>query len=202
MKSGLREIIRRFRCGVRLTANQDILLTDLHEEDKGEIEALLREYGIQRETELSNAQLYSMACPALPTCGLALAEAERALPTVIDDLAAALARLGLQDEKLSIRMTGCPNGCARPYVADLAFVGRSLDKYVVFVGGHSNGTRLNVPYADLVPGDALLETVQPLFVYFKNERQNGETFGDFCQRVSVEALQSFAESYQGEPVHA
>lgn len=202
MKSGLREIVRRFRPDVRLTANHDVLLSGLHEEDKDEVEALLREYGIPLDSELSNAQLYSMACPALPTCGLALTESERALPSVIDDLEAALERMGLADEKIAIRMTGCPNGCARPYVADVGFVGRSVDKYVVFVGGHSNGTRLNQEYADLVPTDALVETVLPLFAYFKQERQNGETFGDFCDRVGIEALQSYAEAQGGEPVHA
>jgi len=87
-------------------------------------------------------------------------------------------------------------------VADLAFVGRSLDKYVVFVGGRSDGTRLNQEYADLVPGDELVSTVLPLFVHFKQARQNGETFGDFCHRVGVEALREFAESHEGELAHA
>jgi sulfite reductase (ferredoxin) len=171
------------------------LLTDLHEADKAGVEALLHEYGIQQAKELSNIQLYSMACPAMPTCGLALAEAERALPRVIDHLEQEIAQLGLQDERLTIRMTGCPNGCARPYTADLAFVGRSLDRYVIYVGGGREGNRLNQLYQDIVLTDDLVETVLPLFVFFKQARQPHEAFGDFCARVGLEALRVFATAY-------
>lgn len=196
LKTGLRRIVRAFRPGVRLTANHDLLLTGLHAEQKAGVEALLREHGIPLQGELSNARLYSMACPALPTCGLALAEAERALPAVIDELEAELERLGLREERLAIRMTGCPNGCARPYVADLAFVGRSRDTYVVFVGGRTDGTRLNRVFQDLVPRQALVETVRPLFVFYKQARFPGEAFGDFCDRVGVAALKAFAADFQ------
>ena len=143
LKSGLRAVVEAFRLGVRLTPNQDILLTDIAPEQRRLIEALLRTYGVDVAEPLSNIQLFSMACVALPTCGLAVAEAERALPAVIDELEQEAARLGLADERISVRMTGCPNGCARPYVADIAFVGRSMDQYLVLVGGQSNGTRLN-----------------------------------------------------------
>lgn len=197
LKSGLREIIKIFRPGVRLTPSQDLLLTDLQEQHKADVEALLREYAIRRENKISNVQLYSMACPALPTCGLALAEAERALPPVIDRLEAEIARLGLQDEKFSVRMTGCPNGCARPYVADVGFVGRTLNKYTIFVGGRMDGSRLNQVFKDLVPIDELVDAVLPLFIFFKQAREPGEGFGDFCARVGTAALLSFAAEQEG-----
>ncbi len=201
LKTGLREVLTTFRSGVRLTPNHDILLTDVREEDKVAVEVMLRKYGIRPHHDLSNVHLYSMACPALPTCGLALAEAERTLPAVIDQLEAEIACLGLQDEKMAIRMTGCPNGCARPYVADLAFVGRSLDKYIVYVGGRLDGTRLNQPFKDLVPTAELVDTVLPLLVFYKQGREPGESFGDFCARVGIGALQTFAEAYQEQAVH-
>jgi sulfite reductase (ferredoxin) len=200
LKTGLREIITTFRPGIHLTPNHDLLLTDVEEGDRLAIAALLTKYGVPPAQNLSNVQRYSLACPALPTCGLALAEAERALPAVIDRLEAEIARLGLQDDKLSIRMTGCPNGCARPYVADLAFVGRSLDKYVVYVGGSIAGSRLNQPFKDLVPTQALVDTVLPLFVFYKQARWSGESFGDFCTRVGIDTLRAAAEAYQEEPV--
>jgi sulfite reductase (ferredoxin) len=201
LKTGLREVITTFRPGVHFTPNHDVLLTDVCAADRGALEAMLRHYGIRHHDDLANVRLYAMACPALPTCGLALAEAERALPSVIDHLEAEMARLGLQEDKLTIRMTGCPNGCARPYVADLAFVGRSLDKYVVYVGGRMDGTRLNQPFKDLVPTDALVDTVLPLFIFYKQSRGPGESFGDFCTRVGIEALQAFAAESWAQAVH-
>jgi sulfite reductase (ferredoxin) len=195
LKAGLHEIVARFRPGVRLTTNQDLLLTDVAPEDRPLIDEILSAYDIRHEHELSNARKFSMACPAMPTCGLAIAESERVMPALIDELEAELARLGLEDEKLSVRMTGCPNGCARPYVADIGLVGRSLDRYTVFLGGRMDGTRLNWQYKDLVPLTEIVSTVRPLFVHFKQERVPGEAFGDFCQRVGLDALHQFAESH-------
>ncbi len=190
LKTALHEIVDTFRPGVRLTANHDLLLTDLCERDRAGVEAVLRAHGIPREDELSNARKYAMACPALPTCGLALAESERVLPAVLDEIERDLAAFGLAGEKLSIRMTGCPNGCARPYVADLGFVGRSADRYAVFVGGRRDGTRLNQVFRDLVPLDELAAAVRPLFALFAQRRAPGEAFGDFCDRLGLDALQS------------
>lgn len=202
LRSGLRAVIERFRPGVRLTPNQDILLTDIAPHDIPAIEAALATYGIPLPSALSVVQRHALACVALPTCGLALAEAERALPAVIDALEVELQRLGLANEPFTVRMTGCPNGCARPYVADLAFVGRSADTYVVYVGGASNGTRLNQPYRDLVKREHLVETVRPLLELFRTHRQPGERFGDFCHRVGVETLQTLMnESSSEEETH-
>ena len=118
-----------------------------------------------------NALRYSMACPAMPTCGLAVAESERALPAVVRQIDAVLRDLGLADERLSVRMTGCPNGCARPYIGDVGFVGRSPGKYQIYLGGDFEGSRLNGLYADLVPTEDLAERLRPLFVHFRAERQ-------------------------------
>ena len=129
-----------------------------------------------------------MACPALPTCGLALAEAERALPGVVATLEHELAQLGIPDAELTVRMTGCPNGCARPYTADLAFVGRSADRYTVYVGGTMLGTRLGVAYAELVRRDDLVAAVRPLLEQYQRDRLPNERFGDYAHRVGVEPV--------------
>ncbi len=129
-----------------------------------------------------------MACPALPTCGLALAEAERALPTIIGQIEADLQALGLANEPLSVRMTGCPNGCARPYMGDIGIVGRTKDVYNIYLGGDMLNTRLNTLYASSVHLKDLAATVRPLLALWRDERIPGESFGDFCYRVGLEYL--------------
>jgi sulfite reductase (ferredoxin) len=189
LRTGLRAIVERFRPGVRLTPLQDILLCDLDEGARPELEAMLREHGIRRSEDLAPIRRYSMACPAIPTCGLAISEAERALPGIIDELEGELKRLGLGDETISMRMTGCPNGCARPYQSDIGLVGRSGDKYTLFVGGHVLGHRMNFPLKDLLPRAEVVPTLVPVLEQFKAGRQDGEGFGDFCRRLGVEKLQ-------------
>ncbi len=203
LRSGLRAVIETFRPGVRLTPNQDILLTDIAPHNIEPINRVLRQFGVPLPLSLSLVQRNSLACVALPTCGLALAEAERALPEIIDALEVELAQLGLADEPFTVRMTGCPNGCARPYVADLAFVGRSADTYMIFVGGASNGTRLNRPYKDLVKRTQLVDEVRPLLHLFHKRRQPGERFGDFCHRLGVDALQQILDNHDSteETIH-
>lgn len=190
LRTALRTIVQRFRPDVHLTTQHNVLLVNLREEDKAEVDAILAEHGVIAPEALTPARRWSMACPALPTCGLAVAESERVAPALLDGLEALLAELGLSREELTVRMTGCPNGCARPYTADLAFVGRSLGKYVVFVGGSFLGTRLATAYADLVPYDQLLPTVRPLFERYRDERTPGERFGDFWDRVGIEPVPS------------
>jgi sulfite reductase (ferredoxin) len=190
LRTGLRDVVTRFRPEVCLTPNQDLLLTGVSSAHRLEIEARLRAYGIPWPDELSTLRRYAMACPARPSCGHAVAEAERVLPAIIDQLEAVVTDLGLPDEYLSIRMNGCSFGCTRPYVADLAFVGDAPERYSVFLGGRSDGTRINWLFRELVPADALLETVRPLLVLFKQARLPGERFGDFCSRVGREALLS------------
>jgi len=169
-------------------------LCDLKSNDLPIIEKVLDEYGVPRPESRSNVRKYSLACPAIPTCGLALSESERALPGILDELEVLLRELGLEQEHLSVRMTGCPNGCVRPYQSDVGIVGRSGDKYTVFVGGHILGHRLNFQLEDLVPRDDIIPLLTPVFVHFKDERESGESFGDYCQRVGLERLRGLLPS--------
>jgi sulfite reductase (ferredoxin) len=143
-------------------------------------------------SRLSLVQTHSMACPAIPTCGLALSEAERTLPKIVDEMEAELQRLGLTQDKIGIRMTGCPNGCVRPYQSDIGIVGRSGDKYTIYVGGNLVGSRLNFELKDLVPMARIVPTLRPLLEDFKRNRQNGEGFGDYCQRVGQQKARELA----------
>src|SRR2546421_12336472 len=124
-----------------------------------------------------------MSCPAIPTCALAISESERALPSIVDELEVELKRQGLQDEKIAVRMTGCPNGCARPYQSDIGIVGRSGSKYTLFVGGSLRGDRLNFELKDLVPVEQIVPTLRVVLEAFRVMRRSGEGFGDFCHRL-------------------
>ncbi len=192
LRSGLRHAIRRFKPGVRLTAQQNILLTDIPTKQKSPLRALLAKYGIFTDPVAAGALRYALACPALPTCGLALAEAERILPEIMLEIATALQGLGLDGEPLSVRMTGCPNGCARPYMGDIGIVGRSKDLYNLYIGGDWANTRLNTLFAADVPRHKLVETLHPLLALWRDERMPGESFGDYCSRTGVEALRAKA----------
>jgi len=183
LRTALREIVDRVRPGIRLTAQQNLLLTDLDAAALDQVEATLRAHGVTPALELSAVRRYSVACPALPTCGLAVAESERAIPGLLDQLEAELETLGLRHEPLTVRMTGCPNGCARPYTADIAFVGRSLGLYHVYVGGGLAGDRLVDLYRADVPMEEIVDTLRPLLQRWAAERNPGEGLGDFYQRL-------------------
>jgi sulfite reductase (ferredoxin) len=183
LKTALHEIVTRLRPNIRLTAQQNLLLTDLDADGIETVERILQAHGVALPSALSAVRRYSMACPALPTCGLAVAESERAIPAILDGFEAELESLGLRDAPITLRMTGCPNGCARPYTADLAFVGRSLGLYNVYVGGGLAGNRLVDLYRADVPLDDLLDAVRPLLVRWAAEREEGEGLGDFYQRL-------------------
>lgn len=183
LRSGLRAIVERFRPELRLTGMQDVLLCNLDGNALPILERMLEEYGIVRPDRISRVRRYSMACPATPTCGLAISEAERALPSILDELETLLRELGLERETLGVRMTGCPNGCARPYQSDIGIVGRSGDKYLIYVGGRTLGDRMNYPLKDLVARGEIVATLEPLLRHFKEERRLGECFGDYCNRL-------------------
>ncbi len=193
LRTALRTLVERLKPNIRLTPVQDILLCDLPESALTEIEATLKEYGIAAPENVSRTRQHSLACPAIPTCGLALSESERALPELIDEFDAELQKLGLQDELISIRMTGCPNGCVRPYQSDIGIVGRSGDKYTLFVGGNVIGTRLNFMLKDLVPRDEIVPLLSAVLKDFKRKRGADESFGDYCHRVGEKKLQEMAE---------
>jgi sulfite reductase (ferredoxin) len=199
-RSGLRAIVERFQPIVRITTQQDILLGDIDAANRPAIDRLLAEYGIPRPENLSEVRKWGMACPAIPTCGLAITESERTLPGVIDELERALAELGLSEQQLSVRMTGCPNGCARPYNSDVGLVGRSGTKYTLFVGGHHRGDRLSFVLQDLVERDQIAPTMRKLLDRFKSDRQSDEGFGDWCTRQGVESLCGFLGVSLPKPV--
>ncbi len=192
LRTALRTLASRLRPTLRLTPLQDILLCDLTSDALGEVEHVLRQHGVKLPRELSRLQTLSMSCPAIPTCGLAISESERALPGIIDELEARLRELGLEEELIGVRMTGCPNGCARPYQSEVGIVGRSGDKYTLFVGGHHLGHRLNFEFLDLVPRDRIVAVLAPLLAAFREQRRGAETFGDFCQRLGADALKALA----------
>lgn len=195
LKTALREICRTYQPGIRTTSHQSILFTDLAADSRSEIEQILHRHGVKLSHEISNARRWSMACVAWPTCGLSITEAERALPTLIDKVEVDLARLGLSSERFTIRMTGCPNGCARPYNCDVGLVGKAAGKYTVFLGGRLLGDRMNFVYKDMVPEEDLAATLFPVFVYFKHDREPGEAFGDFCQRKGADDLLAWTANY-------
>src|SRR6185503_9171758 len=198
LKTALREICRTLKPSIRLTAHQSILFGDIQPQDKSRLESILNSHGVKLTEEVSTVRRWSMACVAWPTCGLSITESERALPGIIDQVEAELARLGLANERFTVRMTGCPNGCARPYNADVGLVGRSASRnadgtpgpgtYTIFLGGRTLGDRLNVEFKDYIPFDRVVPELVPVFTRFKAERQDGESFGDYCDRIGVDEL--------------
>jgi len=192
IKAGLRTILHRFGMETRLTALQSVILCDIDPQDKAEINRIMAEHGIKGAEELSLIRRYSIACPAFPTCGLSITEAERALPGIIDDLDAVISKLGMQHDKIAVHMTGCPNGCARPYTPDIGFVGKAVGRYTMYLGGNPEGTRLGFIYKDLLPTESIVPTLAPLLAAFKSERHGAESFGDFCTRKGQAALEAYA----------
>lgn len=188
LRTGLREVVKQTRCSVGVTAQQDVLLRDIPTALKGMVDRILAEHGVARPETLSMVQKWSMACPAIPTCPLALSESERFLPTLVDEFETELAGMGLGDTALSVRMTGCPNGCARPYNSDVGIVGRSGDKYTLYVGGRVEGDRLSYELQDLVPKDQLLPRLKKVLAVYKADRTPGEGFGDFVTRLGKDAV--------------
>jgi sulfite reductase (ferredoxin) len=189
IRTALREIVSRFRCDPILMPSQDIILSEIHPEDRGAIEAMLREHGVRLAGDMLPAERWALACPALPSCGLALTEAERVRDDIVAAVEERLRFYGIERERLSIRITGCPNGCARPYTGDIGIVGRMPGFYAVFVGGDFEGTRLNTQLADKVPLNGIADVLDPLFALYASARADGEGFGDFCRRAGMPALQ-------------
>lgn len=184
IKSGLKEIVEKTKPDIRLTPQQNIILANIKEEDKSKLDQIVQKYKIYTLETVSPLRRNAMACPALPTCGLALAEAERTLPGIIDELE----KLGFKDEVLSIRMSGCPNSCSRPPVAELGIIGMSANKYNIYVGGEFNGTRLNKVYKENVLGESVVSEIARLFQSYRDKKQNGEDFGNFCNRIGIDKL--------------
>ena len=199
LKTALRKVIEQFQLPIRLTANHNILIYEIAPAQKAKIEAIFKQHHvITNPDKIDDLVRYSMACPAWPTCGLAVTESERVLPSVNERIRSVLKKVGLAKQSLVVRMTGCPNGCARPYMAELGFVGSAPDTYQIWLGGTPNQTRLAQAYTDKLAIADLENFLEPLFVYFKQERQESESFGEFCHRLGFEALRQFSAIYQSK----
>ncbi len=183
LKTALRKIVEEYRTEIRLTPSQNLLLTGVKPEQRQPITDILAAHGIPVENQSTVIRRASMVCPSMPTCGLALAESERVFPDVLGNIEKLLEELGLKDEEIIIRMTGCPNGCARSSMAELGFIGKAPGKYQIFVGGNQTSTRLNRLYKETIKTEDIVNELRPTFLRFKEERRAGERFGDFAARV-------------------
>lgn len=183
LKSALRQVVEEFRPEIRLTPSQNLLLVGIKPDQRAAITDRLQRYGVPAERQASALRRASMACPALPTCGLALAESERVFPDILTGVEKLLADVGLQDEEIIVRMTGCPNGCARPFLAEIGLVGKAPNKYQIYFGGNEACTRLNRLFKDNVAFTAIVDELRPVLTRFARERNGGERFGDWSHRV-------------------
>jgi len=185
LKTALRQVVERYQPEVRLTPANNMILANIAPAQRDEITKLLAAHGVETEPERQGSLLRraSMACVALPTCGLALAEAERYLPSLITRLEALLAELGLGGQEITIRMTGCPNGCARPYMAEIGLVGKAPGRYQIWLGGNEACTRLARVYVEMVKDPDITTELRPLFERYARERRPAERFGDWVARA-------------------
>lgn len=183
LMTGLREIAKVHSGDFRLTPNQNLIIGSVSSQKKKKIEDLVMEYGLTDGIHYSALRRNSMACVAFPTCGLAMAESERYLPTLLDKIEPMLEEAGLRDEEIVIRMTGCPNGCARPMLAEIAFIGKAPGKYNMYLGGGFTGNRLNKLYKENIGEAEILESLKPIVTQYAKERKEGEHFGDFVIRA-------------------
>ena len=162
-----------------------MILANASDADKAGITTLLNSHGVKTENQARVLHAAAMACPSLPTCGLGLAESERMLPGMIDRIEKLCDEVGLTNEEIIIRSTGCPNGCARPYMAELAFVGKAPGRYQVWLGGNASGTRLNRIWKDVIKEPEIETELRPVLVRFVKERNGSERFGDWCDRPNA-----------------
>ncbi len=196
MRTGLREIAKVHDGDFRLTANQNLIIANISPAKRPEIERLLEQYGIKDSHLESALRLNSLTCVALPTCGLALAEAERFMPELLTELEESLEENGLRHDAITIRMTGCPNGCARPFISEIGFVGRGPDRYNLYLGGGHAGQRLSKLYREDILSSQIRPLLAPIFSHYAKQRNDGEHFGDFCIREGY-----VAATVQGPDFH-
>ena len=188
LRTALRELAERYGMDMVMTAQQDVLLSDIRPQDRDAIDAVLAAHNVVPATALSTFSRFALACPALPTCGLALAEAERVREPIVASLEALLRRHDLQDRRISLRITGCPNGCARSYSGDIGLVGRIPGHYAIYVGGDFDGHTLSFRLLERVPEAMLAQTFAPLFEGWARQGLPEEGFGEFCTRLGQDAL--------------
>jgi sulfite reductase (ferredoxin) len=185
----LRTIVEKFGYDVRFTAQQNLYIVGIAERDRPEVTRLLREHGIAEPETLPPVLRHALACPALPTCGLAITESERIMPEVVAEIQHHLDEAGLAGQDVQLRTSGCPNGCSRPYTAEIGIVGASLNMYTLYLGASPFGTRMGSVFATNVKRHDVAPLLRPTFEHYKANRLNGEAFGDFCHRVGIKALQ-------------
>jgi len=195
-KEAVRLIAEKIDCEFRLTANQNLVIARVSPESKLDIDKIFKEYEVTDSLSLSALRLNSIACTALPTCSLALAESERYLPSLIDELDGIIGELGLRDESIAIRSTGCPNGCGRPYLGEIGLVGKAPGKYNLYLGAGLDGMRLNKLYRPAIPHEEIISELRPVLEDFSKHRLESETFGDFCIRKEY-----VKETGQGSDFH-
>ena len=201
LRTALREIVEKFNLPMRLTPHHNAIFYDIEPQQQTEIQQILNRCGVVTDPEkIEPLVRYAMACPALPTCGLAITESERIIPSILERIRLLLDQIGLQNEHFVVRMTGCPNGCARPYMAELGLVGSAPESYQLWLGGSPAQTRLAIPYMERLHHDDLENQLKPIFAYFQQSRQTEESFGDFCDRVGFDAIREFAANYESEIV--
>jgi sulfite reductase (NADPH) hemoprotein beta-component len=187
LKKALVEIAKGHQGDFRLTGNQNLIIANIPSSEKQNVSNVLKKYGIANHIKHTGLRLKSLACVALNTCPLAFAEAERYLPSLITKLDASLDRYGLRKESISIRMTGCPNGCARPYISEIGLVGKSVGHYNLYLGGNANGSRINVLFKETLNEEQILSTLDPILEAYSKERDKDEQFGDFVFRKGIVA---------------
>ncbi|MGJ7910025.1 assimilatory sulfite reductase (NADPH) hemoprotein subunit [Neobacillus sp. LXY-1] len=185
LMTGLREIAKVHDGEFRLTANQNVIIANVSTQKKKQISELIEQYGLTDGKHYSALRRNSMACVALPTCGLAMAEAERYLPTLIDKIEEIVDENGLREEEITIRMTGCPNGCARHTLGEIAFIGKAPGKYNMYLGAAFDGSRLSKIYRENIGEQEILAELRVLLARFAKEKYDGEHFGDFVVRVGI-----------------
>ena len=201
--TGLREIARIHTGEFRLTCNQNVIIAGVPAGARARIDALVAQHGLDRENHAPSAMARSaVACVALPTCALAMAEAERYLPTFLRVVQPLLDRHGLREQPIVLRISGCPNGCSRPYLAEIALVGKAPGRYSLFLGGDHRGTRLNTLYRDNIGEAQIVEALDPLLGRYAGERESGEHFGDFLHRVGIVALPPYPTHVRVDPAQA
>lgn len=195
LKTALRVLVDKYNLTMVMSPTQSIIMKDIDPKDRADIEAILSEHGLDPIEAIDPLNRLSMACPALPLCGLAQTEAERIMPSYLERFRSLLEKMNIGDEEVLIRMTGCPNGCARPYMAELAFVGDGPKSYQVWLGGSPVLTRTAFPFMAKMKVDDMENTLEPILAFYIEKRQEFEAFGDFCHRVGANAIEAYSSTY-------
>ena len=196
LKTAIRKITEQFNLPLRLTPNHNLIFQEIERSQKLVISKILEDHGVViNPNKINKLNRYGMACPSFPTCGLAITESERVFPKVLERIQSLLAKLDMANEQLLIRMTGCPNGCVRPYLAELGFVGSAPNTYQVWLGGTLDGTKLAQPFVQRLELSNLEIFLEPIFMYFRDHRQVNESFGVFCNRIGAAQLSKICGTF-------